>query len=147
MFLDFTHKPFFFWKLLTNFNSCSAKRYFFGKPKLHPNSIIHSSLYYMTNFSIAGCLKIKTIATTKMIIYLFIYLFILESRRRKLKSKMADKRQYGGFVSQDEDGLLLWTYGTTRLQIEPLNWATWAVTNIISHRKTFKKRICSLYKL
>ena len=64
-----------------------------------------------------------------MIIYLFIYLFILESRRRKLKSKMADKRQYGGFVSQDEDGLLLWTYGTTRLQIELLNWATWAVTN------------------
>ena len=89
-------------------------RYFFGKPKLHPNSIIHSSLYYMTNFSIAGCLKIKTIATTKTIIYLFIYLFILESRRRKLKSKMADKRQYGGFVSQDEDGLLLWTYGTMR---------------------------------
>ena len=27
---------------------------------------------------------------------------------------MADKRQYGGFVSQDEDGLLLWTYGTMR---------------------------------
>ena len=89
MFLDFTHKLFFFWKLLTNFNSCSAKRYFFGKPKLHPNSIIHSSLYYMTSFSIAGCLKIKTIATTKTIIYLFIYLFIY-FRIKKTKIKEQD---------------------------------------------------------
>ena len=27
---------------------------------------------------------------------------------------MADKGQYEGFVTQDEDGLLLWTYDTMR---------------------------------
>ena len=42
----------------------------------------------MTSFSIAGCLKIKTIATTKTIIYLFIYLFIyFRIKKTKIKEQ------------------------------------------------------------
>ena len=70
-----------------------------------------TNLYYMTNFSIVGCIKIKTIGTTKTILIFFIFCFF---RIKKTIIKKQDGRQYGGFVAQDEDGLLLWTYGTMR---------------------------------